>query len=364
MKTAWSSDEAGAAWLATHGGTLRAAAVGVLIVTTLAALWATRVVTIPLALSLFIVVLAWPLQRRLERSGVPRGAGYAVTLLAVLLVVSIFGGILFLCAKNVAAKAPEYDERLVSLQHNVWSWLESKGVTMSAGESATGGEGQSADGPGGITLQSLLDWVGPAFAWSYAFLGQVVLVVTFTVLGLVEAHRLSEKLGKHLRPKSAEMIRDVGDEVGSTLQRYMVVRTAVSAATGLLVGFYTWAIGLDFPLVWGVSSFLLNYIPMLGSIVAVFPPSVFALVHPEGWVFFATLAGLTVIQFTIGNFVDPRLEGRILSLSPFVLFFSIIFWGWLWGIPGALLGIPLTASLVIVCRKFEPTHGLAGLLTK
>jgi len=99
---------------------------------------------------------------------------------------------------------------------------------------------------------------------------------------------------------------------------------SAACATGVLVGLFTWAIGLDMPFVWGVTSFLLNYIPMLGSIVAVIPPTLVAFLHP----------------------------------------FSIIFWGWVWSIPGALMGIPLTAGLVIFCRKFEATEWFAQLLEK
>ncbi len=368
---------------------VRAGWVLFVILATMAALWVTRVVTVPLALALFVVVLAWPLQRWLEDKRVPRGLAYVLTLTGVLLVVAAFAGILYACVQNVANKAPEYEDRMTELQERARGWMHTAEAVTGNGEgsgnekeggnrtadddaSATGassgsGEGDDSgvgDGNGAVSMESIAGVAGKALVWSYAFLGQVVLVVTFTVLGLIEVHRFTTKIGEHLRPEVAERVREVVREVGGTLQRYMLVRTIVSATTGVLVGLFTWAIGLDFPLVWAVSSFLLNYIPMLGSIVAVVPPALFALMAPEWWVFFATLGGLTAIQFTIGNFIDPRLEGRILALSPLVLFFSIVFWGWFWGIPGALMGIPLTATIVIVCRKFEGGRWLAGLLSK
>ena len=318
-----------------------------------AALKATSAVTMPVALAIFIVILAWPLQRWLEQKYVPRTLAYCITLSAILFVFACFVGLLYLCVQSVAAKAPEYEEQFSAIYEKARVWIQDRGP-----ETGPANETESA------TTGTILEALRAAVIWGYGLLGLFTLTITFLVLGLIEVYRFREKLHSSVQPKAATVFREAGREVSVTLQRYMLVRTVVSASTGLAVGLYTWGIGLDFPLVWGVSSFLLNYIPVLGSIVAVIPPSAFALLHPDAWVFFAALGGLTLIQFTIGNFIDPRLEGKILALSPFILFLSITFWGWVWSIPGALMGIPITATIVIFCRKYEPSRWLATLLTK
>jgi AI-2 transport protein TqsA len=323
------------------------------IIAVIAALKVTAPVTMPLAVALFVVILAWPLQLWLERKRVPRGLGYLLTLLAILLVFSCFVGLLAISVQNVANKAPQYEGRIAELVDQIRWWVDEKGVTDT---SKVEEEGASPE--------TILQAVRTAIGWGYGLLGMFTLAVTFTILGLVEVHQFQQKLGDSVRGRAAARLYDIGGEVSVTLRRYMLARTIVSGATGILVGLYTWAIGLDFPLVWGVTSFLLNYLPILGSIVAVVPPSLFALLHPEWWMFFAALGGLTLIQFTIGNLIDPQIEGKILSMSPFVLFLSIVFWGWVWSIPGALLGIPITATIVIFCGKFEATRWLANLLTK
>jgi predicted PurR-regulated permease PerM len=114
-------------------------------------------------------------------------------------------------------------------------------------------------------------------------------------------------------------------------------------------------------LVWGLVAFVLNYIPTLGSIVAVIPPTLLALIFQGIGRGVATLVGLAVIQVILGNFVDPRLQGHTLKLSPFVALLSIVFWGWVWGIPGALLGIPMTMSLVVFSQEFKSTRAIALL---
>jgi predicted PurR-regulated permease PerM len=120
-------------------------------------------------------------------------------------------------------------------------------------------------------------------------------------------------------------------------------------------------LGVDFALVWGLVAFVLNYVPTLGSIVAVIPPTLLVLIFQGIGRGVATLVGLAVIQVILGNFVDPRLQGRTLKLSPFVALLSIVFWGWVWGIPGAVLGIPMTISLIVFSQEFKSTRAIALL---
>jgi predicted PurR-regulated permease PerM len=363
-------------------------------------------VFVPLALALFTVALAWPLQRRLERWRTPAPLAYLLTLFAVLLTVGVFIGLLYACARNIAEKAPDYRERFTELHQNAKDWIsEQRRKTApltdldgdgpepaarpdpqadvdsappapsastdsaSTAESAAKAPGASSPPAGAETGQgsggdTLVTFAGKVLAFAYGLVGQLALLVTFTVLILIEVRRFTQKLERRLPAPLGTTARDVCSEISGTLQRYMLLRTLVSATTGVLVWLFTWLIGLEFPLVWGVTSFLLNYIPTLGSIVAVIPPTLFAALDGDTGLFFTTFAGLTVIQFTIGNLLDPRLEGRVLRLSPALLFLSMVFWGWLWGVPGALLGIPILSAIFIVCRRFEATRPLADLLEK
>jgi AI-2 transport protein TqsA len=324
-----------------------------LAVTVVAVMRWTSVITVPVGLALFILILAWPLQRALERIRVPRWLGYVVTLLAILGVFLLFVGILYICVRNVTDGASHYGERISDLVDR---------LKITSGWPALNGD--NADSPINRFGEKLLDAVQALFTEAYAFLGLLTLTATFTILGLLEAHRFLDTLGRRMQAEVSSKVLEAGREVSTAIQRYMLARTLVSGTTGLLVGLFTWAIGLDFPLVWAITTFLLNYVPILGSIIAVIPPVLVGFLHPELWMGFVTLGGLTLIQFTIGYYVDPLLEGRILAISPFVLLFSILFWGWVWGIPGALLGIPLTASVVIVFAKFEPTRWMADLVQR
>lgn len=311
----------------------------------------TSVITVPVGLALFILILAWPLQRALERRRLPRWLGYILTLLTIVGIFLLFVGILYLCVRNVADEASKYGERISQ-------FIERVKITPGWSEAV----GDGSESPISQFGEKLLSAVEAVFTEVYALLGLLTLTATFTFLGLLEAHGFLDTVARRVRASISTKVLEAGQEVSTVLQRYMLARTLVSGATGLSVGFFTWAIGLDFALVWAISAFLLNYVPILGSIVAVIPPTLVAFLQPELWMGFATLGGLTLIQFTIGYYVDPLVEGRILAISPFVLLFSILFWGWVWGIPGALLGIPLTASLIIIFGKFEETRWIAELV--
>lgn len=144
----------------------------------------------------------------------------------------------------------------------------------------------------------------------------------------------------------------------------MLALSITSAISGVATAVFAAAVGLDLALMWGFTTFLLNYIPTLGPLVAVIPPSLFALFQFEGLGRPALVfLGIGAIQFFIGNFVDPKIEGRVLSLSPFVVLFGIVLWGWIWGVFGAFLAVPLTAAIVIVCREFESTRWIAVMLS-
>ena len=138
--------------------------------------------------------------------------------------------------------------------------------------------------------------------------------------------------------------------------------TLTSLLTGVLTIIWCFIIGIDLAFVWGLIGFVLNYIPTLGSIIAVIPPTLVAFLFNGIGRGIATLAGLAAIQLIIGNFVDPRLQGKTLQLSPFVALFSITFWSWVWGIPGAILGVPMTISIVLLAQEFKITKGVAIVL--
>lgn len=322
------------------------------IVAVIGAMRASRAVTMPLGVALFAVVLAWPLHHRLEKH-VPRWLSLSATIAVIFGVAILFVAMIAACANNIAALAPEYEVPLAERIDLARGWAEQYGLSVRSG----------AFDPGAMIDQTV-GLVGTVLNWTYGFLGSLVLITAFLILALLEVRDYRTAMERENTRKTRELLEAIANATHS-IRRFVLTRTLTSALTGACTGVYCLAIGLDLALVWAVLAFLLNYIPVIGSIIAVIPPTLLALIHPEAvWVAPAALGGLTVIQFSIGNYLDPRLQGRFLALSPLVLFFSLAFWGWVWGIPGALIGVPITVTLVTVCQHFESTRWIPNLIAR
>jgi len=134
--------------------------------------------------------------------------------------------------------------------------------------------------------------------------------------------------------------------------------------TGLAVFAFTISVGQDLAIAWGIISFVLNYIPYLGTLVAIVLPVLFASVQFESWrMVLFIFGGLYLIQFLIGSYFEPRIAGKALAISPFVMLIAFFFWAFLWGIPGAFIGIPVTIALFTVYEKNPSLSWLAKLLS-
>jgi predicted PurR-regulated permease PerM len=149
------------------------------------------------------------------------------------------------------------------------------------------------------------------------------------------------------------------------VSRYLSVKFFVSLATGICVTIGLWLLGMDFPLLWGAVSFVLNFIPNIGSIGAGVGVGIFALVQfwPAFWPIFLACFIMLAVNMTIGNFLEPRIQGQNLGLSPFVIVVSLLLWGWLWGFAGLVLAVPMTVIMKIVCENvpvLEPVAIIIG----
>ena len=158
---------------------------------------------------------------------------------------------------------------------------------------------------------------------------------------------------------------DSAEAISSKYQSYLWACTVAAILQGLSVWLFSLAMGLDFAFVWGLLAFLLNYIPTVGSALAVLPPTLFALIQFNGLGRpLAVFLGMALLQLLFGNYIDPIIQGRYVSLSPVVVLISIVFWGWVWGVSGALLGVPITLGIVIAADHFPNTRWIARMLAE
>ncbi|MEQ8970394.1 MAG: AI-2E family transporter [Coleofasciculus sp. C1-SOL-03] len=317
------------------------------IILAIAALKATSAITIPLAFAFFIAVLVNPLQRWLNRH-VPHWLSLVIVMLVLAGVVGLAIGALLLSAEIVEPKAPQYLDRLQQMFQDAMAWAKQRGLPVE--------QLSSQDSQGQLTNEAI---GGLKFLWNG--LSLFILMVSLLVLLLLEVGQYREKIERSLASKTSAKVINAVARMSDKLRGYLLIQSFTCVLTGILTGIWCWVLGVDFALVWGLVAFVLNYVPTLGSIVAVIPPTLLVLIFQGIGRGVATLVGLAVIQVILGNFVDPRLQGRTLKLSPFVALLSIVFWGWVWGIPGAVLGIPMTISLIVFSQEFKSTRAIALL---
>ena len=165
-------------------------------------------------------------------------------------------------------------------------------------------------------------------------------------------------------PALRQSLLTAAKEIAEKFQKYMVVRTTMSVLTGVVVWSFALVAGIELATAWGVIAFVLNYIPFIGPLIATVFPTLFVLVQSGSWeVCFAVFVGLNFIQFVIGSYLEPRIAGAALSMSPFIVLFVVFFWSFLWGIAGAFIGLPIMIAVFTICEQHKSTAWIAMLLS-
>ena len=335
-----------------------------------AALRATEPISLPLFFGVVLLLFFRPLQRRLDRR-LPRWAGVLIITLLSLLFLAFLGGLLAYSVNAVAPEVPGYVDEVQSRLQSLQSRLQERGISVSLpgvgeGGGAQGGDTQdgTAQAGGGTSGTSFLSNVLSFFGSFVGGLSLTVLTLTVLIFLLIEANGFREKVGRRLESDTSNRVLDAFERMTGKFERYFLVQTFTSVLTGLLTWLWCWILGVPFSFVWGVVGFTFNFVPTVGSILAVVPPTLFALAFSGVGTGLAVFAGLAVIQLLLGNFVDPALQGSALNLSPVVVLLAVVFWGWLWGIGGAIIGVPLTVALVLLAGEFEATRPIAVFLSE
>ena len=319
------------------------------------ALKATYMVTMPLVLAFFAVIVLRPLQLWLidRLPGTPRLLSLVLTMLLLVAVLLSFAYALWYSLGLVLAKAPGYADAAQDLWRELREWARRQELPL-----------QEALLPIREVLGRALALFTTGFTNLWLFTLMLVLFVFLVLLMLLESEEWYAKLDQALGERRAATVLETLASVETKIRRFLLIKILISALSGTAAGVWLWLLDVDFVLLWALMIFLLNFIPNIGSIVGVFPPSIVALLQfGPGWALIVFL-GLAAIEQLLGNLVDPRLEGRTLSISPLVVLVSILFWGWVWGVVGALIGVLLTSTLVIIFGNIPSLRPIALLLSR
>jgi predicted PurR-regulated permease PerM len=282
----------------------------------------------------------------------------------IILVIATMLFLIFMLGKLVVLNVADFQSRLPEYETKFWEYgniiLTRFEITRDqANEAIQAFLGKIWQNH--FTFGSLIKSFSGSF---FAFLGNVLWVVLFMAFILAERESFARRLVKQLGQEKAAPVLESLQQINHSVQHYLGLKTLISLMTGILVTIILSLAGVDFALLWGVLTFVLNFIPTIGSIIATLPPIAITLFQ-SGSLGKTFLIGLLLlgIHFTVGNIIEPKLMGRGLNLSALVVLFSLIFWGWLWGIPGMLLAVPLTGAIRIGMEQIEATKTVAVLIS-
>lgn len=311
------------------------------------------VILLPAALALFLAILSLPIMMWLRKRRVPKGLAIVIPVFMNMAVVGLLILVASQSVSELQRELPTYANTLSQLQT---SWVESL-------EARTD-----------IVLSDYLitDLIDPTVMVGFArgAVGRIAQILSMTFLVfLIMAFMLSEATvfpdKFHYLTGNSSPDEDRLAKVVTEVQTYLGIKTAVSLATGLLLGSWAYFMELDFPLLLGLFAFLLNYVPTVGSIIAAIPAVLMSiiLVGTAGHALVVAL-GYFLVNTVFGNIIEPNLMGRRLGLSTLVVILSLLFWGWAWGPMGALLSVPLTVIVKIWLENTTDLRWVAILLDK
>ena len=320
------------------------------------ALRATSWFTGPLAFAFFVALAVWPIDAAIG-ARLPHGLRWLGHLAAMLVILLVFAAFLIgitYAGQRLAAGLPEHREALVALLESLAAFGERLGLPIDSLRNVVSADRLIEPAVG--FLSSLVNAV-----WQTA--GVLTLALFLILFMLIEAPVLRRKVAAVTTWRGNVDCRQVLVDVAGRFRRYLLVRAFLGLLTGVLYAAWAWWWDLPFVIVMGTLAFLLNFVPTVGSIIAGAVPMAIALLRLEPASAAIVAGGILVIEQVLGNYVDPKLLGRQMSLSGLVVLVALMFWTWVWGLLGALLAVPMTLLLMVVAAHVPALRPIALFLS-
>jgi AI-2 transport protein TqsA len=301
-------------------------------------------------LAIFIVAIVWPLQHRLQ-ARMPKLLALAITMVVTVAVCLAFASLVIWGFSRVGRSLVADAARYQALYDTMVTWLDGHGVSVA---------GLWAEHFNVAWLLRATQHIAGRVNTTLSFW---LIALVYVILGLLEVDDIRRKVEAFDNQEAARVLLAGSAATAEKFRKYMLVRTRMSVMTGVLVGFFAWIVGLPFAIEWGVIAFALNYIPFIGPFIATLFPTLLAMTQFDSWqAVLGVFACLNIIQFVIGSYIEPRVSGNILSISPSVVLFTIFFWTFLWGLFGTFIGVPIALAILSFCGQHPSSRWLADLL--
>lgn len=330
---------------------------GILVVLSLGTvLYFTQSIVSLFMVAVFLAYLLDPLVRFLRRLHVPLAVAACIALLFASALLALLGTIFYTSVQTFVDEYVRYEPKIRSLIAASMVYLAHWEIVPP--------EWQIADLGKMITGASVASGMLSTLGSFVTFFGNLLLCLLFTIFILIGQQRLPGRIRRAFGEEQAERIIAILRSITTQVQTYLGAKALLSLVTGVLVNLVLSLFMVDFAELWGALALILHFVPNVGAALSTAPPVVIALLKfdtfmPALWV----TVSLTMIHIVIGSLIEPRLMGQRLNLSPLVVILSLAFWGWLWGIVGMVLAVPIMTTIKIICENLPSLRLLSALLS-
>ncbi len=313
---------------------------------------------IPLFFSILLSFLFGPWIRKLVQKRIPQWVSLTLLVVVIFLVIQLLGTLIYTSAGSFIGEFPRYETRMTVLFHDT---LKSLSIQHEDVQNYI----DRFDWGKAFSQFSVTKIMSGTLGSFMNFIINIILVLIFMMFILAGWTRLHRRIDRAFEPERAQRIVKMIDSVERRVQTYLLAKTIISIGTALVGMGILVLFGVDFVIICGLFIFLLNFIPNIGSVIAsLFPLLLCFLEFGLSWKL-PLLAGCMVgLQMLFGNVLEPMMMGKGLNLSPLVVLLSLIFWGWVWGIIGMVLAVPLTATVKIIFEEIDTLRPIAILMSQ
>lgn len=322
-------------------------------------LYEAKSILLPFALAIFISYILYPIINAFEKFQIPGFLSILFSLLIGALILAFVVSLISTSINSFTKEFPKYEPRITQLTNDVQEIfnIPDDVLTKSPQDHDDTILGKILEN---FSIPSFLSGVVGSIS---SVLSNIFLIALILLFMLMSRNKLPKKVDRAFNPKTAIRISNIVENVNHQIQRYIITKSIISLITSGFVMIILALFGVEFVVIWGILTFILNFIPNIGSLLATVLPLIIAFLQFEDpMIVFWLAVLLVVVQQVMGNLVEPKWLGKSMNLSPLVILFSLIFWGWLWGIIGMFLSVPITVMIKIILENIEGTKPIAVLM--
>lgn len=315
-------------------------------------------VLLPFILAVIISFLFEPFYEWLKSKRLPSIVALIIVIITILIIANISSLFIFTSINSFTSQIPKYTEKTQNIVVNIQNTLNNWGFFNQYLK-------DSLDITKMINGERLAGFATYFFSTLIGFFSDFVLIMIYVIFLLSEFGSIRKRILKAFSSERSKQIAGTVSDIFKDVKKYVVGKTLINLIHGIVVTIFLWAFGVDFYIVWGFLTFLLAFIPNIGTILATILPFLTALIQFDGELTRPIIILILMIAAAnvTGNIVEPKIFGDRLNLSPILLLLSLIFWGYVWGLMGMILSVPIMSMIKIIFAKFDQTRPISILMS-